>query len=256
MKLKRTASFCLEALASPSICNVISDHFIFWVGFMDSTLEEMIKSFLGTTKYPFLAVVANLGVGMSILDILQGPTTSSEMMGRLLQLLDSHTPTLTKLKEGSHKRNFQRQIVEEQDREFQESLEIDKHKAKIRGEEEERLRQQHEKEEGERNTILQRKEQQRQTKLNVVPPEPAQSENTTTLMIRMLDGSRVQRRFLRSDSLDLVYTFIDTYLPIQIEDRKDYDLVSNFPRKTFSERTVTLKEASLYPQASLFVLEK
>jgi hypothetical protein len=34
---------------------------------------------------------------------------------------------------------------------------------------------------------------------------------------------------------------------------EDYQLESNFPKKTFPNREITLKEAGLYPQASLFV---
>jgi len=74
----------------------------------------------------------------------------------------------------------------------------------------------------------------------------------------MLDGSRVQRRFLKTETLDLVFTFVDSQLPLQIEEYPPYNLVSNFPRKTFTDanRSETLQEAALTPQASLFVAER
>lgn len=36
----------------------------------------------------------------------------------------------------------------------------------------------------------------------------------------------------------------------------EYDLVTNFPRRVFSDRTMTLEQATLYPHGALFVQEK
>jgi len=131
---ENTSSFCKEVLSSPSLSKIVDDHFLFWVGIINSDLENLIKTFLGSTKYPFITIVANLGLGMSVLDILQGVSTSSEVMSRLLQILETYTQTFAKLKQDSKKRDHQRSIVAEQDEEFQRFLAIDKEKERIREE--------------------------------------------------------------------------------------------------------------------------
>lgn len=50
----------------------------------------------------------------------------------------------------------------------------------------------------------------------------------------------------------LVFDFIDS----SQEYDGSYDLVTNFPRRVFSERHLTLEQAGLFPHASLFVQEK
>jgi len=73
------------------------------------------------------------------------------------------------------------------------------------------------------------------------------------LVIRLTDGSRLQRRFKKTDKIQDIFNFVDAS---HIDLDGGYDLVSNFPRKVFVDRSITLDQAGLYPHASIFVQEK
>jgi len=96
--------------------------------------------------------------------------------------------------------------------------------------------------------------------VKILPEEPIAGQHVTSLMIRLLDGQRIQRRFLKTDTLSMVFAFVESKFPIQLlEESAKYDLVSNFPRKTFNQlehANLTLQETGLIPQASLFVSER
>jgi len=82
-------------------------------------------------------------------------------------------------------------------------------------------------------------------------------KDITQIVIRLPDGSRLQRRFLQSNNVQTIFDYINSSQPTLLD--IDYDLVMNFPRKVFNQEgsnDVTLKEAGLCPQASLFVQEK
>jgi hypothetical protein len=82
--------------------------------------------------------------------------------------------------------------------------------------------------------------------------EPAVGEREiTSLVFRMNDGSRLQRRFRNSDRLELVYDFLEAQENIQLPSQ--YVLITNFPRRSFSDRSMTLLEAGLTPQSALFI---
>jgi hypothetical protein len=86
-------------------------------------------------------------------------------------------------------------------------------------------------------------------------------------VVRLLDGSRVQRKFSPEDKMQVViltvlftiqaiFDFIETKLPLQVEDHPNFEVVSNFPRKVFTDPNTTLKEAQLVPQGVLFLSAK
>lgn len=72
------------------------------------------------------------------------------------------------------------------------------------------------------------------------------------IRIRLPDGSNQARRFLKSDTVQTLYDFVDSLPQMTLP---SYQLVSNFPRKNFDRGTLgdSLEAAGLFPQAALFV---
>ena len=87
-------------------------------------------------------------------------------------------------------------MIAEQNAAYEESLQADREKMKRK---EEQRRQEEEEEE------RQEKEAIRQSMASVVPPEPAPDcpEKTSTLRIRLPDGSPAQRRFLATNTVQV-----------------------------------------------------
>ena len=70
--------------------------------------------------------------------------------------------------------------------------------------------------------------------------------------MRFPNGERKERRFHSTVAVQSLYDYVDSLGCLEVE---DYNLVSNFPRVAYvpEKRSLTLKEAGLHPQASLFV---
>ncbi|XP_042478267.1 plant UBX domain-containing protein 8-like isoform X2 [Macadamia integrifolia] len=162
----------------------------------------------------------------------------------------------------------QRLLREQQDDEYLASLQADREKElKAREEAEARrleeeaareaaLEEERRKEEAARMKLLEEEEFERQlaAKEASLPQEPASDdENSVTLLVRMPDGSRHGRRFLKSDKLQSLFDFIDVGRGVK---PGTYKLVRPYPRRAFSdgESGLSLGELGLTSkQEALFI---
>jgi len=253
-----TQKFCRETLCTELISEFLSENFLIWGG--NITYSEPYKAsiILGASSYPFLTIICNNNVGgMTILDKIEGPILPEDLMLRLSVVLETHGPMLTAARIEVEEREQNRRIREEQDVAFQQSLLEDQEKQEKVVEEERKKKEEFEvqqKQDQLRQTKQKELEQRRERISKSLAPEPEPGDGVTQLIIRLTDGSRLQRRFYIKDRLQTVMDFVDSKRPTNVE-CPVYDLVSNFPRKTFTDHLVTLEEAGLHPQASLFVQE-
>ncbi|KAF7127270.1 hypothetical protein RHSIM_Rhsim11G0003500 [Rhododendron simsii] len=88
-----------------------------------------------------------------------------------------------------------------------------------------------------------------------LPQEPtSDNENAVTLLVRMPDGSRHGRRFLKSDKLQSLFYFIDVGRGVK---PGSYRLVRPYPRRAFDagESASTLNELGLTSKQEALFLE-
>jgi len=71
-------------------------------------------------------------------------------------------------------------------------------------------------------------------------------------LVRFPNGERKGRRFNSTATIQSLYDYVDSLGSLEAE---SYSLVSNFPRVMYGQEklALSLKEAGLHPQASLFV---
>ncbi|XAR70338.1 hypothetical protein NMG60_11027162 [Bertholletia excelsa] len=163
----------------------------------------------------------------------------------------------------------QRLIREQQDDEYLASLQADREKelkameeAEARRLEEQAAREaaleeERRKEEESRRKLEEEQEIERQlaAKEASLPKEPtADDENAVTLLVRMPDGTRHGRRFLKSNKLQSLFDFIDVARGVK---PGTYRVVRPFPRRAFSdgESTLTLSELGLTSKQEALFLE-
>ncbi|MCL7022109.1 hypothetical protein MKW94_006334 [Papaver nudicaule] len=156
----------------------------------------------------------------------------------------------------------QRLIREQQDDEYFASLQADREKAEARLLEEQAAREaaleeKRKEEEEAQKKLLEEEEFERKlvAKEASLPQEPAtDSENAINLLIRMPDGSRHGRRFLKSDRLQSLFDFIDVGRVVK---PGTYRLVRPYPRRAFSddESAVTLSDLGLTGKQEALFLE-
>jgi flagellar biosynthesis GTPase FlhF len=174
-------------------------------------------------------------------------------------------------------RRERQRLREEQDRAYQESLRADAERARRAKEEqmkriEEEQRHQEELdrqhlEEAMRLSVQLTKEQREKEELRrkseqfkTEPLWQTNSDAVTQLGIRLPNGQRLTRNFLKSDKLTKVKEFIETR-KVEDETLKDvipaqFDLVQDFPRKVYDNLNLTLEQVGLLKRALISVQEK
>ncbi|KAJ1398093.1 UBX domain [Sesbania bispinosa] len=152
----------------------------------------------------------------------------------------------------------QRLIREQQDDEYLASLQADREKELKAKEEAEAVREL-ERQRAEESRRKLQEEQELETQLLAkeasLPPEPSSEDvNAVTLLVKMPDGSRRGRRFLRSDKLQSLFDFIDIGRAVK---PGSYRLVRPYPRRAFSdgESAATLDELGLTNKQEALFLE-
>ncbi|CAL5004878.1 unnamed protein product [Urochloa decumbens] len=164
----------------------------------------------------------------------------------------------------------QRLLREQQDDEYLAALQADRDKelkavqeAELRRAEESAAREaalERQKKEEEEKLNKQREEEELESELAAkqasLPKEPLQNdEGAVTVVVRMPDGSRRGRRFLKSDKLQYLFDFIDisrTFKP------GTYRLVRSYPRRAFTdgESQMSLSDLGLTSKQEALFLEK
>ncbi|GAB4834342.1 hypothetical protein Ancab_032596 [Ancistrocladus abbreviatus] len=155
-----------------------------------------------------------------------------------------------------------RLIREQQDDEYLASLQADREKELKAMEEENAARQaaleeQKQKEEESRRKLAEEQEIERllAAKEASLPEEPAPNdENAVTLLVRMPDGTRSGRRFLKTHRLQSLFDFIDIGRRVK---PGSYRLVRPYPLRAFSDgdSNLTLNELGLTSKQEALFLE-
>lgn len=260
-----THPFCFNTLCTTTVTDFINDNFFFWAASVQMSQGFQVNNTLGGSTYPFLAVllcgttqgIPNNGP-ITILEKIEGGTlTEEELIQRLSSVLETWGQALINARLDKEEREIARKIREEQDTAYEESLRADQEKERKAQEECERIRVEEEKikfEENERIKKEEERKKEQEEKARRVADEPDSTDtDVTKFIIRLLDGSKIQRRFRGTDTLQKVFDFIDTK---QSTPMSSCQLSTNYPKKIFTDATITLKSAGLTPQAMVFVSEK
>ena len=95
----------------------------------------MIVSYtLGATTYPFLALIAlqksigNATPKMTVIERIEGPSHPEELISQIEHAIDRHGTVVNRLKNERDQREFERQLVKDQDAAYHQSLKADQEK--------------------------------------------------------------------------------------------------------------------------------
>lgn len=156
-----------------------------------------------------------------------------------------------------------RRLRELQRRELEEAERIDR--ARVQAEQE-RTRKERE-EERQRIEEVKRKEQLRvameeeaKQKRHRLPEEPAEKDPLACHIVLRLPGSgeRVNRRFLKNETVQVLYDFVDSLGPERLgfeNSSQEYIILQSMPRKEFTDKDKKLEEVGLFPRAMLQIKE-
>uniref|UniRef100_A0A7N0UTA4 UBX domain-containing protein n=1 Tax=Kalanchoe fedtschenkoi TaxID=63787 RepID=A0A7N0UTA4_KALFE len=262
-----TQFFCGRTLCSQLLSDFVNENFVSWGGSIRASEGFKMSNSLKASRFPFSAVVmAATNQRIALLQQVEGPRTAEEMLVMLQRVLEESSPVLVSARLEAEERRNNMRLREEQDAAYRAALEADQARERQRREEQERL----EKEAAEAERKLKEEEEAREMearaaaerearrkkmleeKAKSLGAEPEKGPEVTQVLVRFPRGERKERRFHCDATIQSLYDFVDT---LDCLNSENYSLVSNFPRIVYGQDklTLSLKEAGLHPQASLFV---
>ncbi|XP_073259485.1 FAS-associated factor 1-like isoform X1 [Porites lutea] len=267
-----TNVFCSQLICSETIVNYISGNFVVWAWdmthnsnrarFLDmvtqhfgSVAASTVRGFVAE-QFPLLIVGMRNRSAMEICSVLQGSVTLDELMTGLMSAHETFQQAMDIEIREEEEREAREMVKREQDEAYQASLRQDraKEEEKKRQEKEELLSKKLHEEQALHEAQL--KEAQRLSLMDHLPAEPGSecTDPVSNLRFRLPDGETVTRRFLASNPLQVVLTFVQTRGFLDSE----YKVVTNFPRRdlTALDATQSLQTVRLYPQETIFVEER
>ncbi|KAF7695414.1 FAS-associated factor 1 isoform X2 [Silurus meridionalis] len=260
--------FCSQMMCAESIVSYLSQNFITWA--WDVTKEankarlltmctrhfgSVVAQTIRTYKidqFPLLLIVMGKRTSNEVLNVIQGNTTVDDLMMRLMGAMEIFTAQQQEDIRDEDEREARELVKREQDEAYRLSLEADRKKREAQEREEaEQVRQEQirKEQEEEREAIRLSLEQ-------TLPPEPKEEtgEPISKLRVRTPSGEFLERRFLGSCKLQVLFDFVAS----KGYPSDEFKLLTTFPRRNITQLDPawTLLEAKLFPQETLFLEAK
>uniref|UniRef100_A0A8C1ZQ11 Fas (TNFRSF6) associated factor 1 n=1 Tax=Cyprinus carpio TaxID=7962 RepID=A0A8C1ZQ11_CYPCA len=260
--------FCSQMMCADSIVSYLSQNFITWAWdvtkeankarlltmctrHFGSVVAQTIRTYK-TDQFPLLLIVMGKRTSNEVLNVIQGNTTVDELMMRLMGAMEIFTAQQQEDIKDEDEREAREMVKREQDEAYRLSLEADRKKREAQEREEaEQVRQERirKEQEEEREAIRLSLEQ-------ALPPEPKEEggEPVSKLRIRTPSGEFLERRFLGSCKLQVLFDFIAS----KGYPSDEFKLLTTFPRRNITQidPAWSLVEAKLFPQETLFLEAK
>ncbi|XP_012733337.2 FAS-associated factor 1 [Fundulus heteroclitus] len=260
--------FCSQMMCADSIVSYLSQNFITWAWdvtkeankarlltmctrHFGSVVTQTIRTYK-TDQFPLLLIVMGKRTSNEVLNVIQGNTTVDELMMRLMGAMEIFTAQQQEDIKDEDEREARETVKREQDEAYRLSLEADRKK-----------REAQEREEAEQVRLQQMKKEQEEEKEAIrlsleqaLPPEPGEEsgEQISKLRIRTPSGEFLERRFLGSCKLQVLFDFVASKgFPFE-----EFKILTTFPRRNITQLDPgsTLLEAKLFPQETLFLEAK
>ncbi|XP_049814311.1 FAS-associated factor 2 [Schistocerca nitens] len=257
-----TDNFCRNTLSDMEVVTYINTNMLFWGCSVTTPEGYRVSQALRENGYPFLAVICLRENRMTVVGRLEGSVNPQELIQRLQTIVQENEAALIAARAERVERNFNQTLRQQQDQAYLESLRADEEKERRRCQERERLadeeRSRREQEQAERNRLEEIRRQKVEF-MNRIPDEPEKNHpDAVHIVIKLPDGTRLERRFLRSHTLDAVFYYIFCHPSSPVS----FEVATNFPKRVLqcspgAEGTAkqTLAEAGLIRREVLFVYD-
>ncbi|KAK2568233.1 FAS-associated factor 2-B [Acropora cervicornis] len=274
-----TEEFCRSTMTNEGFKEYVNGNMLFWAANVKSSEGYRVSRAVREATYPFLALICLRDNRMTVVGRMEGILTVDDYISRLARLIADNEALLVAARVDRQERTQAQQLREEQDEAYLESVRADQEKATILdlvtvedwGEEEEifaegerKKREEEDKKRQEEEARRRKEEAKRNREHSIaqdrvdrkcrVPDEPdATNADSIRVLIKLSNGKRLERRFLKSHQLQALYDFVFC----DEESPAEFVLVSNFPRKVYALDSAsehqTLEHAGIETNAMLFV---
>ncbi|KAL2321799.1 hypothetical protein Fmac_026178 [Flemingia macrophylla] len=256
--------FCKETMCSEPVTQFLDVNFVCWGALADRGEGLQMAATLIPATFPCCAVIAPApGQSIAVLQKLEGPLSPAELLEILQRTLEEQGVAFESAKaKQEEKIRTDRRLREEQDAAYLAALQIDKEKDKLANiPSRERVKMPVEAQNSRNYGKLGANVTKEHNKVNEsttrekrdkgITSKGSQSQ-PTQILIRFPNGERREHTFLYTDNIQSIFSYINS---LGMPGIGNYRLISNFPRKAYGpdQMRMTLKEAGLYPKASVFL---
>lgn len=272
-----TAGFCARVLADPRFPAAAAVDFVLWGAGVTQADGAAAQSALRAPGFPYIAVVqppratvrpnaprpplgpAGFGRVLSV----RAARGAAQLDGAsaaawVVSVRQRHARLLDSVREARAARDRDRRLIEEQNAEYARSLEADRERERERTLKAERAEQAEraEREAGEQEEkVAREREERRRRKKEALGDEVESGPGVCKVMLRLPDGTRVNRRFAKEDALEKVFDWAE----VNQVDIEVACLVTSYPRKRLrypEDAGMTINDAGLFPSAMLLLEER
>ena len=196
-----TDSFCSNVLSSNEVSQEIeSSNIILWSCSVRKTEGYKVSQALRETSYPFLAMIVLRQHRMVVVSRQEGNLEPITMVEWIRKTVTEYEAFIVAARAERDERNFDRELRNQQEAEFAETLRRDQEREQREREREEVERREEEERERLRREELERKDQIVRMKVelaNEIPEEPDVNEpDAVRVLLKLPDGQRLERRLV------------------------------------------------------------
>lgn len=252
-------SYVTNILCSEHFVNLVKEHeLLLWFGDVTRSSEALqVANAMKTCHFPFLGVISSKpGHRIEIVGSLSG-TYKADMIKYLKDLLIRHKADILELREQQQSIESSRNMREQQNQSFEESVRIDQERELSRA-----------------SQVSDTATNGRSKKLWLIwrksrlKPEPNEGTDYTRLAIRIPGHQRIIRKFDASLHIEEIYAFVDLYQngymdrnitdisagpPSNYTHRYTFSLSSPSPREELDQEQIIAETASIYPNGNIVV---
>ena len=244
----------------------------------DSADGTYLAKILGAAAFPFLCLVnvkssgggggtgssnnsssgSNANVTLEVKLKMQGRKLvalhADTLLAYIQTVVRQHGAAMAEVEARRLQREEEARLRREQDREYREALEADRAREAAQREERER-------EEAERRVMEEAKRREEEEKqdilakaMSLVSEEPGVgTPDAARVRMALPNGRRIDRRFKGDDTIEVVRAFLTIHFHENDIGITNFSLSTSFPKRTYDDLAVTLKQGDLVPQAVLMV---
>ena len=214
-----TDHFCRNVLSSEAVKGELeTNNIIFWGCSVRKTEGYKVSQALRETSYPFLAMIVLRQHRMVVVSRQEGIVEPDAMVEWIRKTVTDYEAFIVAARTDRDERNFDRELRNQQEAEFAESLRRDQEREQREREREEVERREEEEREKLRREELERKDQIVRMKVelaNEIPEEPDVSDpEAVRVLLKLPDGQRLERRLVFCWIIIVVESynlFLDSY---------------------------------------------
>lgn len=230
-----THNFCRTTLSDPEVVSYLNSAGLVWgCGAWSGEGRRAAAALGGAGHGPLLAVVCVRAHRMALVARSEGACSPAQLLARLRQVLADNEPHLAAARAERVERAATASLRASQDVAYEESLRADQLKEQRRLERLEQERLEREREIEQINSIQRRQQEVVEAKVQMgtrLPAEPSAGEpGTIAVLIKLPCGTRLERRFRLSSSIEDLYDYVYSH-PSSPE---EFEIVTNFPKRVLA----------------------